>query len=106
MHSTSGDGRRVPSLMRWRIREGAEFLWRTWDSEEILVYDTFTGDTHLVNRVTSEALRSLQLSPCDPAELSQRIAESLGVENEPVFDASVRDLLAHLDRIGLVEPAS
>ena len=88
--------------MRWKIRQGEALLWHTWDDDEFLVYDTRTGDTHLVNRVTSEVLRLLQ-SPRALAELVRLLAEALEVEHTAPFEMNITNLLAHLDRIGLVE---
>ena len=90
--------------MYWRIRNGAALVWQTWDDEEFLLYDASTGDTHLVNRVTREALRLLEASPHRGSDLSHHIADELHIEHGIEFESSIADLLAHLDRIGLAEP--
>ena len=90
----------------WQVRRGAELVWKTWDDEEFLLYDASTGDTHLVNRVTREALRLLENAPRPASELVRGVAEACGVDAAPELEVSMANLLRYLDQVGLVEPGS
>lgn len=90
--------------MNWRLRNEAALHWHTWDDEEFLVYDETTGDTHLVNRITREALRLLALAPQNAADLSRGVADALQFAPGIEFQPNIERLLVHLDRLGLVEP--
>lgn len=92
--------------MKWRTRQGAELLWRSWDTDEILVFDVTSGDTHLVNDLTAEILQVLDRASLDVNGLCREIAGSLSPGDESdEFQSNVAKLLDHLDRLGLVEPA-
>ena len=96
----------MPPQLRFRIRAAATFAQHTWDGVEFLIHDGTTGDTHLVNRVTLEALKSFEASPRTTDELCRAVADALGVEVDEQFEANMAALVSHLDRLGFVEPDS
>ncbi|HXV75664.1 MAG TPA: HPr-rel-A system PqqD family peptide chaperone [Candidatus Polarisedimenticolaceae bacterium] len=79
-------------------------VWRSWDPEQSIVYHCDSGDTHLVNSVTAEVLRVLERSPCTASRIARTIAPRLGVGPDEGLARQVRELLEHLDRVGLAEP--
>ena len=46
----------------WRVPPGNMLAWRGWD-DEFLVYNTASGQTHHLNFLAGEALRSLVAEP-------------------------------------------
>ena len=89
--------------MCWTLRPGVELSWQCWDPDEFLVYDSASGDTHLVNEVTREVLRQLGRAPQSTSQLGCLVAESLGLADDPELEQRLAQLVSHLDRIGLVE---
>ena len=81
--------------------------WRRWD-EEMAVYDTASGNTHLLSPAAAEVLLALLDSPepQDAAALAQQLL--CGEDGAPPLDDEVRALhavLLDLARLGLVNEA-
>ncbi|WP_298234152.1 HPr-rel-A system PqqD family peptide chaperone [uncultured Azohydromonas sp.] len=80
--------------------------WRRWDDEEeMVVFDTASGSTHLLSPAAAEVLLALLEipGPQDAAQLAQRLLP--GEDGAPPDAQDVRALravLAHLARLGLV----
>lgn len=87
----------------WQIINDPPCLWRAWD-DEIVVYCEASGDTHRLNPLAAEVFETLIAAPASLAQLEDRVAASLGIENDPELkrklDATVRRLLG----FGLLEP--
>jgi PqqD family protein of HPr-rel-A system len=83
--------------------EGRWFDFKEWEADDTVVYDTASGDTHVVDAVSIELLNLLRQNP----GLS---TESLVADLRKVFDAEldaeiaarVECGLARLQRIGLI----
>jgi PqqD family protein of HPr-rel-A system len=80
-------------------------LWRRWDDESV-VFDTRSGDIHLLDPVAARALRYLEGTPATVDELTRTLDASLGLEGDPDLLRYVAKLVAELDELGLVEPAT
>jgi PqqD family protein of HPr-rel-A system len=89
----------------WKIRHGSALLWRSWD-DEFLVFDTVSGDTHLLDRVSGEALRSLESFPSSIAALSHRLGSTLELEPNQDLAGHIANLILRLKDLGLIEPDS
>jgi PqqD family protein of HPr-rel-A system len=77
--------------------------WRVWDGEYV-VFDSLSGDTHLLNQVAATALQLLGDTPASADELAHHVARRLGRELEPESVGQFHELLRQLDDLGLVEP--
>src|SRR5947208_8984501 len=73
MSATPGEERR-----RWAVPDANALVWRVWD-DEFLVYNSASGQTHHLNLLAGEALRSLEAEPARPQELICRLAGQFGV---------------------------
>jgi PqqD family protein of HPr-rel-A system len=78
-------------------------LWRRWD-QQFVVFDTRSGDIHLLDPVAAEALRYLEESSATADELSRMLAASVDLEGEPDLSRYVAKLVGELDELGLIEP--
>ncbi len=91
--------------MRYAVPVGT-LHWRRWnDEEEMVVFDTASGSTHLLSPAAAEVLLALlELpGPQDAAQLAQRLLP--GENGTPPDAQDVRALqavLAHLARLDLV----
>ena len=86
----------------WRA---VELLWREWEGESV-VFNVNSGNTHLVNPTVVEVLRMIEKDALTPCEISQRLIATVGGSCDDEIISNVENLLANLDRLGLVEPAS
>ena len=87
---------------RWRIPPDLELHFRSWD-EEFIVYNSGSGDTHLLTALAAEILLALQESPAAAADLSRRVAASFNTEPDPQFVLTLEKVLADLGGLGLAE---
>ncbi len=85
-------------------RAGRErFLVRSWSGEEGVVYDTFSGDTHLLEPLALALFQRLDAgAPCSVEALVRELAE-LGTDDvhESALHA-VEQSLESMRRVGLV----
>jgi PqqD family protein of HPr-rel-A system len=88
---------------RWALNQSASLSWQSFD-DEFIVFNATSGDTHLLNRISAEALRCLAEYPATGAELSQRVAERLGLPDSEDTRRQIAELLGRFDELGLVEP--
>jgi PqqD family protein of HPr-rel-A system len=94
----------VEKLLCWQITPGCRLLRRAWDDESI-VYNTGSGDTHLLDHLSSEVLKSLEESPQNLPQLTARFSPILNVDSEQELASFLSDLLPRLQNLGLIEPA-
>jgi PqqD family protein of HPr-rel-A system len=87
---------------KWAVNRSASLSWKRFD-DEFIVFNASSGDTHLLNLISTEALRCLEESPTTAAELSRRVAERLGLFDSEDTQRQVAELLSRLDELGLVE---
>lgn len=80
-------------------------VWKSW-GEEIIVFNTASGNTHLLSPVAAQALRKLEQNPATIFELSGELAGSASVDADEEFIQHVEKLITNLDELGLVEPVS
>ena len=80
-------------------------VWRTWDDESV-VFDSESGETHLLDVVSREALSCLQGATLDIGELCGAMAERLDVENDDELRRYVEHLVSQFDELGLVDDES
>lgn len=88
---------------RWRISSGQPLRWRHWD-DQWLVYHPASGDTHVLDEASAQAVRRLEASPLDADALAAAVAEAMGVEASDEVRGYIAKLLPQLDVLGLIEP--
>jgi PqqD family protein of HPr-rel-A system len=76
---------------------------RSWD-DECVVFDSRSGDMHLLDAVGRAALRTLGEGPVTRGELADRVARALGLAVDAEWTRHVERLLDELDELGLIEP--
>ena len=89
----------------WRVPAAGTLAWRKW-GDEFLVYNGASGQTHHLNFLAGEALRSLEAEAADVGELVRRLANQFEIaEDSPPLQ--MIDLLIHeLDELGLIAPST
>ena len=87
---------------RWKVNSEFPLRWRSWD-DEFVVYNSGSGDTHLLDPVAAEALQSLEQESADLSELVDRVSGSMEIEPDTEFSAYLEQLLSDLYKLGLIE---
>jgi len=88
---------------RWRITVAEPFPLRCWEGDYV-VYNSLSGDTHLLDIVSGHVLTRILESPARASELRSRVAAFLEVPNDAAVDVQVKEILDALDDLGLIEP--
>ncbi|MDO3379681.1 HPr-rel-A system PqqD family peptide chaperone [Geoalkalibacter halelectricus] len=92
------------SIRRWKITDPSCLLWRYWDDEHI-VFNTLSGDAHLLNPPAAAALKILQKSCLSVDELTLEVARVSSLEANPELRAHLQQFVLQLARMGLALPA-
>jgi PqqD family protein of HPr-rel-A system len=90
---------------RWSVPKGNELAWRIWD-DEFLVYNTASGQTHHLNLLAGEALRSLEAEPARTNELVRRLASQFEIAEDSAPLQTIDRLIRELDELGLIAPST
>lgn len=86
----------------WRVSVDGELPLRYWEGDYV-VYNPLSGSTHVLDVVAGELLKSIAADRGRLTQLHQRIADFLEVPNDASVAESVREILAQLDELGLIE---
>ena len=106
-----GDGvcamRQAPGgeSVRWAVPSANLLAWRVWD-DEFLVYNAASGQTHHLNLLAGEALRSLEVEPAATRELVRRLANQFEIAEDSPPLRMIDDLIHELDELGLIAPST
>ena len=92
-----------PEWCAWRASDQPKLLWRVWDDDAV-VFDTRSGELHLLNPVAAEALKALEEGPTSTHGLALQLASALGIDGNEEFSRQVSGLMTLFDELGLTEP--
>jgi PqqD family protein of HPr-rel-A system len=90
---------------RWTVPDANALAWRVWD-DEFLVYNTASGQTHHLNFLAGEALRSLEAEAADGCELVRRLADQFEIAEDSPPLQMIDRLIRELDELGLIAPST
>ena len=88
--------------MKWRLISDQALHFRFWD-DEFVVYNSLSGDTHLLGSTAAQILLKLQQAPSDSTTLAESLAPLLNDERDDEFVVQVEHILADLDTLALIE---
>lgn len=93
----------MASNIKWRVRSDQALHFRSW-GDELIVYNSLSGDTHLLGSVAAQILLRLQHVPSDFKSLAESLTPLLQTEmmGEP-FEPQLIDLLADLNALALID---
>ena len=89
--------------MRNRWRTSSALYLHSW-GDELVVYHSRSGDTHLLGSAAAHILLALQQAPSTSILLSKSLAPLLGVETDNEFILKIDEILAELATLALIEP--
>ena len=91
--------------VQWEVPDANALAWRNW-GDEFLVYNAASGQTHHLNFLAAEALRSLEAEAADVGELVRRLANQFEIaEGSPPLQM-IDGLIRELDELGLIAPST
>jgi PqqD family protein of HPr-rel-A system len=86
----------------WRITQGCELCWRSWN-DEYVVYNSGSGDTHLLDLLSAEILKKIEEAPASSRALEDWVAGKVAVDSIPQISDYVSNLLLQLHSLALIE---
>ncbi len=86
----------------WRITPGQSLHFRQFDDECVL-YNTLSGDTHLLSDTAIHVLSVLQRGAASRADLCASLAAALACPQDAELDAECEALLATLAGYFLIQ---
>jgi PqqD family protein of HPr-rel-A system len=88
--------------MTWRLASAQALHFRSW-GDEFVVYNSLSGDTHLLGQVAAHVLTKLQETPLETPILAESLAPLLQNNFDEELVPEVERLLADLVSLELVE---
>ncbi len=88
--------------MQWRVISGSDLHFRIWE-DEYVVYDSLSGDTHLLGSIAAQILLRLQQEPSSATALSASLASLVHAESDDELVFQIENILADLDSLALIE---
>jgi PqqD family protein of HPr-rel-A system len=86
----------------WRAVEGESLRWRCWGGDYV-VFNSSSGQTHLLDVVTGRMLVELTDGSCDILEIRCDIARFLEVPDDERLASTIAGILTRLEEAGLIE---
>jgi PqqD family protein of HPr-rel-A system len=87
----------------WRLPEGVSLLWRSWDADEIVVFNCASGQTHLLDAFSAAVLQQIEAAPSTMTAMLGQLGAQLGLETEAVA-RRLAGVCSRLEHLGLAEP--
>jgi PqqD family protein of HPr-rel-A system len=88
--------------MKWRAISSEALHFRTWNDETV-VYNSLSGDTHLIDSATAQVLLLLRAGPADAEALAEALAPHFQDIQNADLPIQIEQLLASLDALALIE---
>jgi PqqD family protein of HPr-rel-A system len=88
--------------MQWRVISDSALRFRFWD-DEFVVYNSLSGDTHLLGLTAAQILLKLQQAPSTAIALTESLAPLLNAKMDDEFVFQIEHILADLDTLALIE---
>lgn len=93
----------MASNIKWKVISDQALHFRSW-GDELIVYNSLSGDTHLLGSVAAQILLRLQQVPSDFISLAESLTSLLQTEmmGEPL-EPQLVNILEDLNALALIE---
>lgn len=88
--------------MKWRLMSDQALQLRFW-GDEFVVYNSLSGDTHLLGSTAAQILLKLQQAPSNATALTASLAPLLHAEMDDELVFQIEHILADLGTLALIE---
>ncbi|MDH3980382.1 MAG: HPr-rel-A system PqqD family peptide chaperone [Gammaproteobacteria bacterium] len=89
----------------WSTIANDVLYWESWD-EQHAVFDSLSGETHLLPELTAHVLRKLGEYACTARQLAEALCAETDESCEEHFVLDITRLLQQLQAVGLVEEST
>ena len=92
-------------LAQWKLNPEFQLCWKEWDNQ-LIIYHTGSGDTHLFNQLGYHILKLLKTKPMTTVELRAKLLLNTNgaVSREyETADPDFNEFLNDMQRLGIVE---
>lgn|GEM_PF-5431725 len=103
---SDGEARRGaprPGETVWRRPDGVRLSWKVFD-DEIVVFNAFSGQTHLLDGFSALVLEEIEHAPASRDALAARLAGRFDLGDAAALAERLDAVLAEFDRQGLADP--
>jgi len=90
------------STIGWKILEEGTLHWERW-GEQYALYDSLSGETHLLPEFSARVLQQLSVRPRTADALAEALCAGSGESCDQAFVEHVSQLLTQLHDNGLTE---
>ena len=87
---------------RWLAIPEITLYWYSWDNE-FIVYNSASGDAHLLDQVSAETLKVLERESANLSKLVDMVSASLKIKPDGKLTVYLEKLLSQLAKLGLIE---
>jgi PqqD family protein of HPr-rel-A system len=91
--------------MKWQLISNQAVKLRSWDTE-FVVYNSLSGDTHLIGPTAAHILIRLQQAPTDAGSLADVLSRAWQVDPSEELVLQIDEILADLHKLALIEEAA
>ena len=89
----------------WSRPAGGELCWESWGDQHA-VFDSLSGETHLLPDLTAQVLRKLNDRGRTAAELAEAICVDSGEPCDEPLAEDIARLMQQLEAVGLAEKST
>jgi PqqD family protein of HPr-rel-A system len=86
---------------KWKVRAENRLVWERWEQDAV-VYDSASGETHLLNALAFEALMLLRDYPMDAFDLARRLADEFDDFDARTLEPQMQRLIDNFDELGII----
>lgn len=91
----------------WSLVNPEKLCFRTWQDDDIsVVYDAFSGNTHLIDSLGLALLQLLVAAPLSTEMLALKLADLYSEDDKAVLDEYIAATLLQLQDAGLLDQTS
>lgn len=88
--------------MKWQAISSPVLHLRAWE-DELVVYNSLSGDTHLLEPLAGLVFTQLRHAPSDETSLVESLCQAQRTEPDAELSLQVRQILADLHTLALIE---
>jgi PqqD family protein of HPr-rel-A system len=87
--------------MLWHLNPLVDLSWKRWE-EEWVVFDSGSGQTHLMDALTAATLMTIEVGEIDFSGLAAQTSETLMINDGPELHKALNDIVNRLVAVGLI----
>ena len=86
----------------WQVAKNASLHIHSWD-DEFVVYNSASGNTHLLGMLAAQSVIQLQNEPANGSDLLDKISQLLQIQPDDELKDMIEKTLIDLSCLGIIE---